>query len=561
MGKTGAVGWLGVPTISLRNAPSVLLCCYVAPRQCMQALVGLMVSQLVTVGCRSPSPTPVAVSARSEVTTAADSSSPASNSSPSEHIFEDCRGVKSGQFVCNGKERVECHADARGQLIESCPEACADGVCTCAYGPEPTCTAQPTAPCTEQGPNVPIIDIARGRTHTCALFQGGCVRCWTGALLSTGKETTAEALERVDKFPSDKGQIGIPGRTRADQRSLWDSGANVDLGAKVIAISAGEDHTCAIVEGGCVKCWGANDAGQLGVGNTKAVGDDEAPAVVPPVRLGGPAKTIALGFKFSCALMVDGSVRCWGRNELGQLGLGNTKNLGDKQSVLSACPVSVGSKVEMLACGNTFTCALTKEGGIRCWGDADFGVLGLSLAVIRERSGPLNYPGSWSKLAVGDDELPSDMPLVPLPSPAILIAAGSTHACAQLTSHSVHCWGDNLNYQLGVEEPEHSEQPLGKPLNIARIAPGAVSLGVFHTCVETRDGQVYCVGSNRDREYFQMDCCGRGRTIENGGLFPGFRVASNIGKPKKLIGGAFRLGPCALVSDTTIRCWNAQNGY
>jgi len=350
--------------MAARYSLSVLPCGIMTTRQGVEKLVVLIGLQLPIVGCRSPSPTPVAVSARSEISAPTAPAGPAPSSLVSGQTFGACRGAKPEQFVCDGKARVQCQVDGRGRLVKSCPEACADGVCTCAYGPEPTCTAQPTAPCTEQGPNVPIADIAVGGTHTCALMEGGCVRCWTGALLSTGREATKEALENVKKFPSDSGQLGIPGRNRTDQRSLWDSDANVDLGAKAIVISAGEDHTCAILEGGCVKCWGANDAGQLGLGNTNAVGDDEAPTVVPPVRLGGPAKSIALGFKFSCALMVDGNVRCWGRNELGQLGLGNTKNLGDKQSVLSACPVSVGSKVEMLGSGDTFTCAMTEAGGI-----------------------------------------------------------------------------------------------------------------------------------------------------------------------------------------------------
>ena len=512
-----------------------------------------MVSQLVTVGCRSPSPTPVAVSARSEIAATAESSSRAPNSPPSEQMFENCRGVKSGQFVCNGKARVECHAEARGHLIESCPEACADGVCTCAHGTEPTCTAQPTAPCTEQGPNVPIIDIAVGGTHTCALMQGGCVRCWTGPLWSTGKESTPDAERLVVATNTDSGQLGIPGRTRVNQRALWDWDANVALGGKVVGISAGDHHTCAILEGGCVRCWGANQFGQLGLGNTGNVGDNEAPTAAHPVLLGGEAKSVALGYDFSCALMTNGMVRCWGKNDKGQLGLGSTASLGDAQAALTACPISLGGKINRLTVGLRHSCALLENGTVRCWGANDGGALGVPQGLIANSSARAM---GTDILSIGDNEIPSILPPVALPEPAVDVSTGESHTCAQLEDNSVYCWGSNRSYQLGIDDQDQIDQPLSAPMKFPSAIARGVYAGIYSTCVVGRRGVPYCAGSGVGPFLPGQDCCGQRRSINNGGVFPGIRRLQQIFRPKRVFAGPFQNLPCALTSQTRIQCWD-----
>lgn len=469
----------------------------------------------------------------------------------SDESIADCQGAEPGHHVCSGKAEVECRHDSQGRIVKLCPEACADGQCTCAYGPEPTCSAQPTAPCTEQGPNVPIIDIARGQGHTCALLKGGCVRCWAGSLRSTGDEATKRVSWDV---VADKGQLGVPGRFRSDQRALWDIGANVPLGGKAIAVSAGAEHTCAILEGGCVRCWGANQWGQLGIGSTSSVGDDELPSSKPPVRLGAEAKSVSLGFDFSCALLADASVRCWGRNDYGQLGLGRTNNLGDRQGPLAACPVDVGDHAAMLSSGPVYVCALLNDHSIRCWGK---GPLGQTTRTLQQINGDRSPPACEMKaFCIGDNEPPSVLPSVALPGPVISISAGNGHACAQLKDHSVHCWGNNTHYQLGFDLPEKSEEPTMSPTPFPHTAAAGVFALGSYTCTLSDSGSVFCVGSGRGRDYFKQDCCGRGRTIANGGMFPGIRRVPLVFRPKRLLGGPYGDPPCALASDTMIQCWN-----
>ena len=468
---------------------------------------------------------------------AAPSMSPAQASSglTREEPIENCRGAKTRQVACNGKARVECTKGGRGKILESCPEACADGVCTCAYGPEPTCPAQPTAPCTEQGPNVPIIDIARGGNHTCALMQGGCVRCWSGPLQSTGQERNA--LADFEVFKSDKGMLGIPGRDLVTQTALWDAAANVRLGGKAIAISAGEGHTCVILEGGCVRCWGANDRGQLGLGNTANVGYNESPNVVSAVRLGGQVKALSLGSDFSCALLVGGSIRCWGRNDCGQLGLGHMEDLGKQQGPLAACPVNVGDKAKMLSVGPAYACVLMESQKIRCWGK---GPLGLpNRAFQEEPNGDMLPKCNTNRICVGDNEAPVALPPVELPARAISVSAGSSHVCAQLDDYTVQCWGDNDHYQLGFELPEETNAPTPLPTKFPRAVVNGIFTGFWATCALGESGAVYCAGSGSGRFDFEQNCCGRAPTIYNGGLFPGIRQVPHIFEIQASLSGAF----------------------
>ncbi|KAJ1480913.1 hypothetical protein T484DRAFT_2770569 [Baffinella frigidus] len=111
--------------------------------------------------------------------------------------------------------------------------------------------------------------------------------------------------------------------------------ASVDLGAgrTAVAVSAGSRHTCALLDDATVKCWGNNDAGQLGLGDNANRGDDanEMGANLPSVDLGAGRTAVAVsaGGKHTCALLNDTTVKCWGLNDNGQLGLGDTSDRGD----------------------------------------------------------------------------------------------------------------------------------------------------------------------------------------------------------------------------------------
>jgi alpha-tubulin suppressor-like RCC1 family protein len=469
-------------------------------------------------------------------------------------IVRACQGAKPGQHVCDGKAELQCSGSGSGTVVRGCPDACTDGVCTCAFGPEPVCTAQPTGPCTDQGPNVPILDIALGRTHTCALLEGGCVRCWTGSLVTTGSEASSETLGAVAEFRAGSGQLGIPNKTRCDQRALWDIGANVRLGGKAIAISAGEQHTCALLEGGCVRCWGENSKGQLGLGNTENIGDYETPDCFAPVRLGAPARAVSLGANFSCALLVDGNVRCWGSNDYGQLGLGNNGNVGEKASPLSVCPLDLGEKALSIAASYEFTCAILASRHVRCWGRGAVGqpVPPMKPVAVNPPT-PVENKATW----IGDNEAPVSVPPVSLPLPAIDLAVAS-HACALLEDNSIYCWGDNEHYALGFDSPGMADTPLPMAVKFPPIAVGGLHASTG-TCAITLSGATYCVGSDVGRSLYDMRFFnGQPPSIHNGALFPGLRRIGGNVRSKRLVYGLFQDGPCALVTDTKIRCWNLR---
>jgi alpha-tubulin suppressor-like RCC1 family protein len=125
-----------------------------------------------------------------------------------------------------------------------------------------------------------------------------------------------------------------------------------------------------------VRCWGANHNGRLGYGNHHDIGDDESPAAAGDVPIGGKVTQIAAGEHATCALLESGGVRCWGKGELGELGYGNTEDIGDDETPAEAGDIVLGGKAIHVAVGYLHACAILETGAVRCWGRADPGSLG-----------------------------------------------------------------------------------------------------------------------------------------------------------------------------------------
>ena len=106
-------------------------------------------------------------------------------------------------------------------------------------------------------------------------------------------------------------------------------------------LAAGDFATCAVLVGGAVRCWGRAVQGELGYGNLEDIGDDETPASAGDVPVGGPVARIDVGFFHTCAVLVSGGIRCWGRASTGALGYGNTEDIGDDETPASAGDVDV----------------------------------------------------------------------------------------------------------------------------------------------------------------------------------------------------------------------------
>jgi alpha-tubulin suppressor-like RCC1 family protein len=210
-------------------------------------------------------------------------------------------------------------------------------------------------------------------------------------------------------------------------------------------ISAGQHHVCAVLDDDSVKCWGLNNRGQLGLGDSSnrgqlasQMGDD-----LDAVDLGTnrTAMMISAGGSYTCALLDNDSVKCWGRNANGQLGHGDTLDRGDGSGemgdALPAVNLGTGRTAKMISAGYSHTCALLDDGSVKCWGLNDYGQLGL---------------GEFSNRGDGPDEMGDALPAVDLGTgrTAKMIDAGNYHACAVLDDDSVKCWGWNNYGQLGL---------------------------------------------------------------------------------------------------------------
>jgi cysteine-rich repeat protein len=301
----------------------------------------------------------------------------------------------------------------------------------------------------------------------------------------------------------------------------------------VEGVAAGDSHTCALLTTGAVRCWGYGGYGQLGYGNSNTVGDDESPT--EDVNIGGSATQIAAGPNHTCALLTTGAVRCWGYNAYGQLGYGNTDNVGDNEDAAFAGDVDVGGTVKQIATGYYHTCAVLTTGAVRCWGYGAYGGLG--------------YGNTTS---IGDGETPATAGNVTVGGTVRQVVAGSYHTCALLSSGDVVCWGYGAYGQLGYGNTT-SVGDDETPASVGSVDVGGtvvqIAAGEYHTCALLETGAVRCWGYNN---YGQL---GYGNTNNVGdGETPDFAGDVLLGGDAQSV-ACGRSHTCAVLTNGTVRCW------
>jgi alpha-tubulin suppressor-like RCC1 family protein len=230
----------------------------------------------------------------------------------------------------------------------------------------------------------------------------------------------------------------------------------------VTAVSVGLDFSCALTTAGGVKCWGRNEHGQLGDGTTTT---RRTPVDVSGLTTGVAA--LDAGRLHSCALTTAGGVKCWGYNSDGQLGDGTTTERLVPTGVVGLATAGVAA----IATSYNHTCALTTAGGLRCWGFNFSGQLGDGTQT--NSSTPVWVSGLTAGVAS--------------------VAAGSDNTCAVTVSGGLKCWGFNGYLQLGFPGPDQPT-PVDRPGLTTGVSSAGIGPGVI--CALKVDGRMVCWGSN-----------------------------------------------------------------
>ena len=448
--------------------------------------------------------------------------------------------------------------------------------------------------------------VAAGLTNTCVLLRDGTARCWGPNFhgeLGSGNTTTSATPVQVQ---------GVAGAT---------------------AIAIGGSHGCAVVANGAVVCWGDNSLGQLGTGSFTGPNDCGAsfPCSTQAVAVVGitGAVDVAAGDSHSCAAFADGRVQCWGWNGFGQLGNGRHGN-GNAQFAREVRPVSA-TPIAVAAGGSLLTnraCAMLPDGTVKCWGDNPGGELGVGttgssqptpttvqnladvvsigvgghMCVARANATGWCWGNNgFNQVGAGAADPQTSPRQVAGLGAVVRVIPGRNSTCeiegSLFGGHAMRCWGVNNNGQLGVSSSAMPNCSLGlKCTGTPQLVPGVEAVdiagGSEHTCVAVRDGTVRCFGQNTEgqsgppalsgtpipglndvvaiaagrfhscalRATGAVLCWGRNRfgQLGNGNTTPTGTPQTVSGITNAIAIATGDEHSCALLSDGTIRCWGSN---
>jgi alpha-tubulin suppressor-like RCC1 family protein len=351
-----------------------------------------------------------------------------------------------------------------------------------------------TAPLSATNLTASTSKVTTGQNHTCVITASGTVQCWGNNIHGElGNQTTTASTSPV---------------------TVLNSTGSALTGVTALGSSANSEFNCAVATGGAVYCWGYNEHEELGDGSEAAMNTTDSTTAVPVTDLGSGATSISVGLKHSCVVTDTGTVKCWGANDSGQLGDGTYYPRP------YAVEVPNLDHVTAVTAGAAHTCALIDDGTVKCWGDDYYGELGDGAnstsrvpVAVQSLSGVTAISAGWGYTCavtngavkcwgnnnygqVGNaSTTTSAVPVdaTGLSSGVTAISAGYSHVCALSSDGSIRCWGHNASGQLGVGDATDRTTPTV----VATAAPATqISAGTSHTCATTSNATVQCWGGN-----------------------------------------------------------------
>ncbi|MCX6130155.1 MAG: hypothetical protein NTX25_13950, partial [Proteobacteria bacterium] len=290
--------------------------------------------------------------------------------------------------------------------------------------------------------------LSLGRHDSCAIYPRGELRCW-------GRNNIGQlgynSIKMIPTIPS--------------------AAVNLGTGRSALSVSVGGFHTCAILDDSSIKCWGLNTSGELGYGDSlvRYVPDSAA------VQLGSGRKALAVstGFNHTCAVLDNGTVKCWGGNSSGQLGYGDTTNRFSPPE--QSLDLGAGRTALAISTSQDSSCALLDNGSVKCWGANTYGQLGY---------GDTTQRLSPSSLAI---DFGASLTVKSLPR------AGRYYFCAILSDDTARCWGNNGSGALGDGTSTNRSTPVALQSSLYGN-PKQLALGGSGSCALFAGGTVSCWG-------------------------------------------------------------------
>ena len=369
--------------------------------------------------------------------------------------------------------------------------------------------------------------IAGGNGHACVGLPSGKVQCWG---------------------TNNYGQLGNKSN-KASSRPVYVVNRKGTQLKDVIQVSGGGNTTCALFRNKAVQCWGDNSFGALGNNSTK--NSSRAVSVLrdtamPAIRLSG-IEQIATGTNYSCALLSNHRVKCWGANDSGQLGIGSDDGLAHRTPVYVQTSEQDSTPLEgvtQIAAGGKTTCAVLLDKTVKCWGSNDSGQIGTGSMNRTEYAGPVHVHATRSGKT--------------LLAHVQKVAVGHNHTCSLLEGGKVKCWGTNRGSTLTSNVYDSSFKTVPNPVFVSEsksdFTPLSnvidISAGKEHTCGVLSDKRLKCWGRQWSGQL--------GHGSRSKSSYPRHVVTSGKNKnPLEDVVSVYAHDgyTCALLSSNEVKCW------